>query len=196
MTDLFGSDDPAAYRAALARYPDVVAAQGVPRLVELDTFHREVLPARLSERAPVYATLDDLVASVEWKMKRGEWRARNLMLVKSNAATQVEQTTERAFASIPHPRRPVDTIAELAGVGPATASALLCAVRPDLYPFFDDLVARQIPGLGAVKYTGPYYAKYAEALHDKAAALGLTAHDVAQALWAHCGGKTGQARLG
>ena len=86
----------------------------------------------------------------------------------------------------------------LAGVGPATASAALAAHAPGVYPFFDELVAVAIPGLGPVAFTPAYYARYAERLRERAAALaaacpdaGWTAQAVSQALWAASGGKAG-----
>ena len=89
---------------------------------------------------------------------------------------------------MPEPRKPVAVVAELAGVGPATASAVLATVHGDLYPFFDEIVARQVPGLGEVKFTHPYYGRYAQALRERAAKLAFpswSANRLANALWAH-----------
>ena len=68
---------------------------------------------------------------------------------------------------------------------------MLAAARPDVYPFFDEVVAAQIPDLGPVAFTLAYYARYAERLRERAATLaagcpeaGWTAHAVGQALWA------------
>ena len=83
--------------------------------------------------------------------------------------------------------------ATLAGVGPATASAVTAAVAPELYPFFDELVAAQVPGLGKVAWTLSYYGRYAAALRERADALGApwTPVMVERALWSSVGGKTG-----
>ena len=134
----------------------------------------------------------------EWKMARGVWRAPNLVLVKGNDAQQVKKTTAAALAAAPHPTGPVATLAKLDGVGPATASALAAAAEPTVYPFFDELVAAQVPTLGAVKWTLGYYAKYAEALRERARTLGgeWTPALVERALWAAVGGKAGAAALG
>src|SRR5262249_14649990 len=146
-------------------------------------------------------TLDELVIVVKWKMARGEWRARNLTLVESNEPEAVEWHTREAFARVPEPREPVALIARLIGVGPATASAALAAYAPDVYPFLDELVAAQIPELGEVKFTLPYYLRYAERLRARADALarraspetsplgGWTPHACDLALWAWSGGK-------
>jgi len=81
-------------------------------------------------------------------------------------------------------------LCKLSGVGPATSSAVLAALRPDLFPFFDEDVAKQIPQLGKVAFTQSYYVQYSEALRSRAQALAKasaspwSAQDVAQALWA------------
>ena len=78
-------------------------------------------------------------------------------------------------------------------MGPATASGIAAAAAPHVYPFFDELVGAQIPGLGAVAFTPAYYARYADAIRERAARLGSswTPVKVEQALWAHSGGKAG-----
>ena len=76
---------------------------------------------------------------------------------------------------------------------------LLAAVaEPSIYPFFDELVAAQVPGLGVVKWTLGYYARYAEALRHRARTLGgeWTPLLVERAVWASLGGKAGKAALG
>jgi hypothetical protein len=62
-----------------------------------------------------------------------------------------------------------------------------------VYPFFDELVAAQVPGLGEVAFTPAFYAKYAAALRERASRLGAgwTPVMVERALWAHVGGKKG-----
>ena len=192
-TPLWTCTDPARWRAALAAYPDVVAAQGVSGLAELDRWYRAELPATLAARAPAWADLDELREVVRWKMKRGEWRPRNLALVNGNDAALVRRQTERAFALVPHERAPLVELDRLAGVGPATASALLAAYRPDRYPFLDEVVGAAITGLGVPAFTLPYYLRYAAALRERAAALGgeWTAQAVGLALWAAAGGKLG-----
>jgi hypothetical protein len=126
-------------------------------------------------------------------MARGVWRAPNLVLVRGNAPSLVIETSIAALAAVPHPKGPIATLATLAGVGPATASAAVAAFAPETYPFFDELVAEQVPTLGPVKWTLGYYVKYADALRARAAELGdaWTPVQVERALWANCGGKTG-----
>ena len=195
MTTLWLDTSLAAWRSALHSYDGVVARQGVARLIDLDAWYRDELPGTLAGRRPRHATLPELVKLTEWKMARGVWRAPNLVLVKGNAAALVESTSAAALASAPHPTAPIATLAKLDGVGPATASALAAAAEPSVYPFFDELVAAQVPGLGAVKWTLGFYAKYADALRERARALGngWTPAMVERAVWAWVGGKAGAA---
>ena len=190
---LWNSGDAAQWQRALDSYSSVIDRQGVAPLPALDTWVRDELPATIAYRRLAHVTRDELVRVTEWKMHRGVWRAPNLVRVKSNDAELVMQTTVRAFALSPHPTKPVGEIATLDGVGPATASAVLAAYQPAMYPFFDELVAAEVPGLGAVKWTLGYYGKYAERLRERASELGAgwTAVMVERAVWAGVGGKAG-----
>lgn len=190
---LWRSSNLGTWASYLEAYPAVVAAQGVDGLAELDRWYREELPGRIAARKPPYVELDELVEVVRWKMKRGEWRARNLVLVKGNDAEVVRAATGEAFALVPDPRKPVARISSLAGVGPATASAVLSAYRGDVYPFLDELIGAAMPELGPPRFTLPYYLRYADALRQRASELGppWSAQMVGLALWAASGGKVG-----
>jgi hypothetical protein len=193
MTDLASSHAPAALRRALERYASVVAAQGVSKLPERDRWYHEELPRAIAARSTPHVTLDELARVTEWKMSRGEWRARNLVLVRGNEPEAVIETSTDALSKIPHPTKPISTLAKLAGVGPATASAVVAAAAPDIYPFFDELVAAQLPELGKVAWTLGYYSRYADALRERAKELGgeWTPAKLERALWAIAGGKAG-----
>lgn len=193
MPDLWSDDSRATWRSALDRYPDVVARQGVPRLAELDRWYRDELPAAVAGRTPAHALREELVRLAEWKMARGVWRAPNLVLVRGNAPEEVVRATGESLALAADPRKAIARLATLAGVGPATASALLAAAHPDAFPFFDELVAAQVPELGPVAWTPGYYHRYAERLRERARALGggWSPAMVERALWAHVGGKAG-----
>lgn len=191
--DLWGSSSAARWRAALERYPQVVERQGVEALPELDRWLREELPPAIAAREQPYVTLEELAGLTRWKMSRGVWRGRNLALVQGNDPETVVEVSREALAAIPDPRAPIATLTWLDGVGPATASSVAAATAPHLYPFFDELVAAQVPGLGTVAFTLPYYLRYAEALRGRARDLGgeWTPVDVERALWSHAGGKAG-----
>jgi len=93
------------------------------------------------------------------------------VLVSGNDARAVIATTTAALRMIPHSTKPISEIATLEGVGPATASAVAAATASQVYPFFDELVAAQVPRLGKVAWTLGYYAKYAAALRERAEPL-------------------------
>lgn len=190
-TDLWNDPRSEAWQAALARYPDVIAAQDVRRLSERDQWYQRDLPTRIAERQPPWISLDELVQTTEWKMARGVWRQRNLLLVRSNPSERVVETSQRAFAQRPEPLAPIATLAKLAGVGPATASAVLAAASPEDYPFLDEIVAAQVPDLGKTDFTLSFYGRYAAALRERARRLGdgWTPTLVERALWAYAGGK-------
>ena len=193
MSSLWTSSSVQQWREALGRYEDVIDAQGVARLPDLDRWYRTELPDLVRARREAHATLPELVRLTEWKMARGVWRAPNLVLVRGNAPDVVVSTSAAALAAMPHATAPISMLAKLDGVGPATASALAAAVAPDSYPFFDELVAAQVPPLGKVAWTLGYYARYAEAIRARAATLGTAWNPVMveRALWAHVGGKKG-----
>ena len=193
MKSLWHSDDTSVWKSALDRYDVVVAAQSVASLAALDRWYRDELPGAIAARRKPHVTHSELVRATEWKMARGVWRARNLVLVKGNDPKAVIATSSAALAKVPHPTAPVAALAELDGVGPATASAIAAAAHPEIYPFFDELVAGQVPKLGEVAWTLGYYRKYAEALRARAQELGgrWTPVMVERALWAHVGGQAG-----
>lgn len=197
--NLWNSHNCMDWDAALERYAAVIRAQGVRGLAEVDTWYRTKLPALVAERTKPYVTRAELVRLTTWKMKRGVWRERNRLLVIGNSPSTVKTASARAFAAIPDLRQPITILSDLEGVGPATASAVLASYSPDLYPFFDELVAQQVLHLGAVAFTPAYYQRYAGALRERAAKLNArcdhrkwSAHDVSQALWAFSGGKAAQ----
>lgn len=185
--------DQATLRRALDHYAAVVERQAVARLPELDRWYHEELPGIIAARATPHLTLPELVRLTEWKMARGVWRAPNLVLVRGNDPAAVEETSALALSHIPHPTAPIAELSKLAGVGPATASAAIAAAAPETYPFFDELVAAQLEGLGPVRWTLGYYARYADALRTAARELGgdWTPAMAERALWAHVGGKAG-----
>ena len=195
MRRLWPSDKLADWRDALERYEEVIERQGVARLPELDRWYRHDLPGSIARRKTPHVTHAELVRLTEWKMARGVWRARNLVLVRGNPDETVIETSSAALAKIPHPTAPLAALAKLDGVGPATASAVVAATAPEVYPFFDEIVAAQVPRLGKVAFTLGYYARYADALRDRAKELGRgwPPAAVEQALWSNAGGKAGAA---
>ena len=193
MYDLWFDENPDSWRAALNNYDAVIARQGSNRLPTHDLWYREELPSTITSRRPPFVTLDELAKMTEWKMARGTWRQRNLVLVRSNSPELVEETSREALSNIPDAKKPISILSRLSGVGPATASAVAAAAAPETYPFFDDLVAAQIDGIGKIGFTPAFYRRYSEAIRARAGRLGAgwTPAMVERALWANVGGKAG-----
>jgi hypothetical protein len=193
MKRLWDCDSPDEWQAALNDYEAVIDRQEVRRLPVLDRWYRDDFPSLIASRNPAFIVLEEVVKVTEWKMARGVWRARNLALVRGNQPEQVKKLSAEALAEAPDPTAPISTLSRLAGVGPATASAVMAAANPETYPFFDELVAAQIPKLGDIAFTLGYYARYARALRERAERLdsSLTAAHLERALWANSGGKAG-----
>jgi hypothetical protein len=187
------------WRDLLDSYPSVIAAEGNDKLTNLDRWYREELPAVIASREEPCIYLDELQGIAAWKMTRGVWRERNRVLISGNPPDTVADTSRKAFAAVPDPKTPITTLSSLAGVGPATASAALAAFAPRVYPFFDEAVGGQIPGLGPVTFTVKYYLAYAGALRGRAEEVSkscggapFTPHDLAQAMWAAWAGRERQ----
>lgn len=184
---LWSVTDPDGWRAALAGYPAAIEQRSVARLPALDAWYREMLPAAVTSRTPMHVTHEEMVRVTEWKMARGVWRAPNLVLVRGNTPASVIEASSRAAELRDQPAKAIAALIALAGVGPATASAVLAIMAPEHFPFFDELVAAQVADLGPVAWTTGYYRKYAAALIARAAQLGhgWTASMMEQALWSH-----------
>src|SRR5690242_9181746 len=134
-TSIWGQKECQPWHDMLRAYPEVIAAQGSERLSVLDKWYRETLPPMLAARPEPYILLQELHDIADWKMTRGVWRERNRQLISSNPPERVREASHRAFAEVPDLRKPINTLAELAGVGPATASAVMAAYAPQAYPF-------------------------------------------------------------
>lgn len=121
MSSLWNSNDEPHWRSVLNRYEEIIQKQGSERLPALDAWYRGELPDLLARRDPAHVTRDELVRITEWKMARGVWRARNRVLVRRNPPPDVLQSSSKALAAVPDPKKPIAELSRLGGVGPATA---------------------------------------------------------------------------
>eukprot|EP01062_Namystynia_karyoxenos_P038916 TRINITY_DN28287_c0_g1_i1.p2 TRINITY_DN28287_c0_g1~~TRINITY_DN28287_c0_g1_i1.p2 ORF type:complete len:246 (+),score=87.11 TRINITY_DN28287_c0_g1_i1:77-814(+) len=196
---LFRSVDGAEWAAALDKYDACVrasAARGgaAAQLVADDAWFRTELPAALQGARTL--TLPQLSRAVRWKLARGQWRPLQ-RLVDGNSPAAVDKAGRAAIELLLPPKGPprvgeaLKALSALSGVGPATASAIAAAVRPDAAPFMADEAMEAVPGFGARTYTPAAYARFSEALVARAAELrkmkgleGYDAETVGRALWA------------
>ncbi|KAK3843604.1 MAG: hypothetical protein J3R72DRAFT_489484 [Linnemannia gamsii] len=193
---LFNSTDPAEWNAALALYPEAFKALAATKsdqsIIALDKWFQTEFPALLASRSPQYITHDEIVQLVAWKLKRGKYRPALAKMVGEHADTVVRRTSQEAFKLVHQGdlKAGITKMSELKGVGPATASAILCAGAPDKVPFMADESVDSVPGLGKIAYNLAYYLKFAAKVIDKAAQLKKvggdvnTPHMVELALWA------------
>ena len=188
------------------QYEALLLAHAINELDKIDAWYRGQLPSLIARRTPPYVTKDEFMEILRWKMKRGDWREPNRLRIANTDARVIKKAAQDALTiardldatvetASKEYKKPIQILCELDGVGPATASAVLAPLRPDLDPFFDEWIGKQIEGLGKVAFTPSYYWKYAEALRSKAAELkkrcgeSWNAQEVGQALWVASGGK-------
>ncbi|MCJ1313340.1 hypothetical protein MMC25_007017 [Agyrium rufum] len=96
-------------------------------LPSLDHLRYITLPAKVQRQQ--HLTLPDLKEAMEWKLTHGTSRPTLRALIASNSPSFVEEVSRDAFAMWHADSRvylrPLKKLAELKGVGPATASLLL-----------------------------------------------------------------------
>ena len=214
---LYACDDEAQWAAALAAAP--AAADAAGELGRLDAEYYDSLPRALRQRAGgggpkvgekggaaqpstgrVLAALTkaDVVATVDWKLRRGTWRPSLAAYARALDEEEVRQAAAAAGVAWGSGeggclRGALESLCTLKGVGPATATALVSLADRSV-PFLSDEAA--VAALGVREYTLPAALGLTEALRDKAAALGpaWTARGVERALWA--ASREGEARGG
>lgn len=108
--------------------------------------------------------------------KHGKFRPKLLQLVSSNSEAEIKSTTQSAFAPLlsetaiqGNTSAALNTLIQLKGIGPASASLLLAVFRPDEVPFFSDEAYRWIMHTGSssaggwdspIKYNLKEYLEY------------------------------------
>eukprot|EP00123_Amoebidium_parasiticum_P004550 comp15836_c0_seq1/m.13156 comp15836_c0_seq1/g.13156 ORF comp15836_c0_seq1/g.13156 comp15836_c0_seq1/m.13156 type:complete len:259 (-) comp15836_c0_seq1:311-1087(-) len=162
------------------------------KLLQLDSWYRDELPGVIQKRDPPHMTQEELSKLMQWKLMRGKFRPRLQDMVQSNGDALVKETSKKAFSLAPaDPKKAIDELCKLKAVGPATASAILCAATNGDIPFMADESMEGVDGLGPIAYTASYYAKFSAALKTKAKQLSendtsgkqWTPHEVELALW-------------
>ncbi|TSL82519.1 hypothetical protein Baya_6618 [Bagarius yarrelli] len=160
---LFRCEDPAVWRGVYEKYWAVVEAKAAgkrrnsEKLVELEKWYQEELPALILARTERSLTHSELVKLMEWKLTRGKFRPRLKQLISSNSKETVLLCTKKAFAILPDVQSAIAELSTLKGLGPATASGN--------------------QGHTKVDYIDDYYFS-ADSQHD------WTAHKVELCLWA------------
>jgi len=166
---------------------------GPEELVKLDTWYQETLPKIIQSRKDPHVTHEELVQITKWKLSRGKSRARILDLVRINTELAVKQTTQKAFRKLPKDLfSAINALTNLKGIGPQTASAVLCAGYPDKCPYMADESMLATPGVEATDYTLNEFVNYAtqiiacaKKLQESDPESNWTPHKVEMTLWVH-----------
>lgn len=185
----FACSEGAVWKEQLESYASRIQALKKPKLQDLDDFYIHSLPNLVRGRQPSpFITRAELAKVVEWKLSRGKWRPRLLSYASSLDDEEVKAASMTSFSALPDLKVAINALSALKGVGPATASAVLAAVAPDVAPFMSD--EAMIAVLGGVKdYSLKQYLLFADKLQSKAKEMtGLndekfTPSDLERALW-------------
>ncbi|KAL9186647.1 hypothetical protein ACHAXT_005885 [Thalassiosira profunda] len=195
------SDHVAKWERAASSYPAMIKAKGGTKLVKLDK-QRENW-ANKGESAVL--TKDELLdVMIQWKFLKGKPRNALKPLLNANSDAAVVAAAQGAFEAakeIPlndesgeyneQITLAMKELCTLSGVGPATASAILCLHRPDVFAFMDDEVIEALYE-GKRGYTLKIYLEVNDRCRDLATELneasnrdnGWTPCKVGKALWA------------
>lgn len=185
------STDPTLWQKIEKQYDSIRSSD----LKKADQCCREVLGDQISK--------DDLLNLVQWKFAVGKPRPQNLGLLRSNSEASVKQASQKAikmakalklediFENGEYSSKGEQSIKEalgeltkLKGVGPATATTILCRCRPDIFSYMYDEVIDTFESKR--DYTAKIYLRVNEACHRIAHSLGgknWTPARVAKVLW-------------
>lgn len=190
--NLIGSRDQSSWRAALNEYPGslrFIATERKlsPKLEELDAWlHGEYIDV-VKERSPPHINIEELRKIMQWKLGKGKDRPMLMGLVNQNSSASVvaASTKSLALATKGKWRESLEAMAELKGVGPATASAILSPIYPALFVFMADEVLEAATNSKRT-YTMSAYNLMRNTIEQVRKGLGedWTLSDVGKALWA------------
>lgn len=127
------------------------------------------------QRNPPHLLGGELNELMRWKLLKERFRPRLQQLIKSNPAALVKETTAAAFQlletkiSAESIKKSIECLNGLAGVGPATASAILSVRYPSSCPFMAE--AAVAAALNSANYNMKDYLALTGALTEKVAVL-------------------------
>lgn len=135
------------------------------KLLDLDNWFQNQLPQDINKRPEQFLTQEELIKLMDWKLTHGKFRPRLTQLIQANSSETVKEVTRKAFKCLPDVKLAITELMKLKAVGPATASAILCAGSHQV-PFMADEAMQAIPGLGKVDYTMKFYLKYLDKIRS------------------------------
>ncbi|CAK9080243.1 unnamed protein product [Durusdinium trenchii] len=135
-----------------------------------------------------------LLKVLEWKLTRGTFRPGLLQKAQLNSEEEVKRCFQAAYDLLAAPdadgSKAVKALTSLQGVGPVTASALLCRATPQRVAYMSDeavLGSGLFKRAADIKYDMKTYTRFNQLVQAKALELGnrWTGDQVAKALWTH-----------
>ncbi|KAJ7030039.1 hypothetical protein C8F04DRAFT_1264386 [Mycena alexandri] len=164
---------------ALEQYPHALSLRSKEhtkapnQLTDLDTWLTDTengLLSKIASSQPV--SKNDMTSLMKWKLSRGKSRPTLLGLVAANPESLILKATSTSLKAVREANLDLDRAllalpdaCKMKGIGAATASALLTLQAPHLLPFMSDEAASFFSRtLGAIKYTDPFYKKFAAAM--------------------------------
>jgi len=162
------------WEEAFRQYPEAIRVRSLTSASrsELRALEDEVqkLVTTTTARDPPHVLADELSSVTGWKLRRGKFRPRLQALVGSNNEDRVKTCSTGALEMLAKNdlQGAMAALEELRGVGPATASAVLAAVRPDLVAFMSDEAMLEAPTLGGhLAYTDKAFLMYMSDIRTK-----------------------------
>jgi hypothetical protein len=192
---LFQSQDKSLWEEVYSRHQHVIEC--IPRLVDLDATAEALGNELLSETTKtMHITKKELMDIViPWKFAVGKPRPALLGQLRSNSEQAVQTATQSGIAFARkiatasngqddvnnYMQKAIEAIAELKGVGPATASVVLSLVRPDIFCYmYDEVIDCFLPKR---TYTLKVYLECRSKCQEQADLLGWTPEKIARTLW-------------
>mmetsp|Transcript_16042 Transcript_16042/g.17957 ORF Transcript_16042/g.17957 Transcript_16042/m.17957 type:complete len:241 (-) Transcript_16042:40-762(-) len=170
-------------------YPDIVAE--IDGLKEINEEYCSLGRSLSKDSSKMSITKDELFKVVNWKFKVGKPRNALMKHLRSNTETSVvensanaiEKARRTAGTKMDLAKNALECLIKLNGVGPATASAILVLVQPDLFAYmYDEVIECFSPKR---TYTLKTYISVNECCHEIASTLGneWNPSRVARTLW-------------
>ena len=155
------------FEYALGKYQDALRAKCEAKnskpenLIKIDTWYHNVLPKKIKSRGKdAHLTHDEIVQCMKWKLSMGKYNQKLKDLIQMNTPRVVMAETKKAFRAL-EKRNDLDAaisaLSNLKGVGPAFASAVLAAFKPDKVPFMSEESLMSMPDCDEVDYTMKEY---------------------------------------
>jgi len=137
-------------------------------LLKIDKWFHTDLPKKLKSRGKeAHLTHEEIVSCMKWKLAMGKYQKKLKDLIQMNTPRVVMTETKKAFRNLDK-RNDLEAailaLSNLKGVGPAFASCVLAAYRPDKVPFMSEEVLLSMPDCDEVDFTMKEYNKMVDEL--------------------------------